>query len=383
MRKIKNRKKYKENLFFDGKCFFSQMIEDISHAKSSITMEYYIFNNDDLGKLIVENLLKAIDRGVKIKILIDGAGTIYHKNLFGELEKKGAEIRIFHPFPWRILEFSKEKIHKLVLLRFLYLLLNINSRNHRKICLIDNKISYVGSFNVCRDHLPFSHNGNGWRDTGIRIENSHNFKNLIEAINSAWNLKPIKEKIKNIFRKVRVDSQFRLNNSWHRRHVLYRDLLQKISQCTQRIWITNAYFVPDNFLLRALGKAAAKGIDVKILLPSKYDVYCFSSIAKTFYGSLLKSGVEIYEYMPSMLHAKTMILDNWMTIGSSNLNHRSLLHDLEIDVVLEEISSKKQLSNQFLLDLQHAQKIDFQNWEKRPLWQHFLGNAMLYVKYWF
>jgi cardiolipin synthase len=103
--------------------------------------------------------------------------------------------------------------------------------------------------------------------------------------------------------------------------------------------------------------------------------------SKAFYESLLKSGIRIFEYRPSMLHAKTLILDNWMLIGSSNLNHRSLLHDLEVDVNLRQKESKNNLEKQFLLDLQEANEIVLNNWQKPPLHHRIIGRLVLYLKY--
>jgi cardiolipin synthase len=102
----------------------------------------------------------------------------------------------------------------------------------------------------------------------------------------------------------------------------------------------------------------------------------------TFYHSLLQSGVRIFEYLPSMLHAKALILDDWVTIGSSNLNHRSLLHDLEIDVNIRLSESKKIIINQFMADLQNSKEVFLDYWQDRPYYQRIFGRLLLYVKYW-
>ena len=186
-----------------------------------------------------------------------------------------------------------------------------------------------------------------------------------------------------IFRHVREDPPIRLNYTWHRRRILYKNLLRKISQCKNRIWIMNAYFVPDNFLLKKLKDAAISGLDVRILLPSKSDVVMMPWASSTFYYSLLKSGVRIFEYLPGMLHAKSLILDEWMLVGSSNLNHRSLLHDLEVDINITTPTAKATLVQQFLNDLKHSREISLNSWKKmRPRCQRTLGRLVLYLKYW-
>ena len=149
----------------------------------------------------------------------------------------------------------------------------------------------------------------------------------------------------------------------------------------ERIWLTHAYFLPDNFLLKTLKMAAARGVDVKILLPKKSDVFIMPWASETFYRSLIESGVEIYEYLPSVLHAKILIIDDWVSIGSSNLNHRSLLHDLEVDVSLQTQQAKAQVCEQFCEDIKKSDQVSLCDWSQRPWYRRFLGQLVLYVKY--
>src|SRR5207249_2714190 len=106
--------------------------------------------------------------------------------------------------------------------------------------------------------------------------------------------------------------------------IYYKNLLRRLSRCEKRVWITNAYFIPDAFLMKKLQDAAKRGIDVRILLPRKSDIAIMPLASSMFYNRLLRSGVRIFEYLPKILHSKILIIDDWMLIGSSNLNHRSL-----------------------------------------------------------
>lgn len=373
---------YSEDLFVDGSAFFNQLITDINNAKNSIDLEIYIFKGDKLGERVAEALINAAKRNVKVRVLVDGAGTpVWGGSMTRRLEKVGVETRIFHPFPWRIWHWSRSVIRLPLLLKLIYLLLKINSRNHRKVCIIDQNIVFIGSFNISKCHLKVEDGGSGWRDTGVRLQNV-DLDDLQTAFHAAWTHVPIHERLQAIFRHIHKNPIFRLNNSWHRRRILYKNLLRRMSACRQRIWITNAYFVPDNFLLRKLKEAAQHGTDVRILLPRKSDVFVMPWASTTFYYTLLKSGVRIFEYAPNILHAKTLILDNWITIGSSNLNHRSLLHDLEVDVNLQLSSSKDRVLEQFQEDLNNAKEISLKNWHRRPLYQRLIGRLALYMKYW-
>ena len=370
-----------EKLFFNGQTYFDSLLNDIDNAKQSIDIEAYIFDLDKLGKTIIASLEAAAKRDVKVRVLVDGAGTPqWGGNLIKNLEQNGAQTRIFHPFPWRLWQWSRSYVSVPALLKSIYLLLKINSRNHRKVCIIDKTIVYIGSFNICQNHLDKSLTDKGWRDTGVRLENA-NIVDLYQAFEAAWNHIPIQERIKYFFRHIYTNPIIRLNNTRHRRRILYKDLLTRIKKAKTRIWITNAYFVPDNFLLKKIKDAARSGVDVRILLPNKSDVAFMPWASKAFYENLLKTGIRIFEYQPSMLHAKTLVLDDWMLIGSSNLNHRSLMHDLEVDVNIRQNESKVALEKQFALDLTEANEILLNTWQKPPLHHRIIGRLVLYLKY--
>jgi cardiolipin synthase len=124
-------------------------------------------------------------------------------------------------------------------------------------------------------------------------------------------------------------------------------------------------------------------VDVRVLLPKNSDVLMMPWASSTFYYSLLKSGVKIFEYLPSVLHAKSLILDDWALIGSSNLNHRSLLHDLEVDVKIIDPKAQKELENLFHEDLKQSRELSLASWKThRPFRQRLLGRLVLYIKFW-
>jgi len=361
-----------ENIFFAGQDYFASLLSDIKVAEKSIELETYIFDLDGLGKKVIAALTEAAKRGVLVRVLVDGAGTPqWGGSIIRRLENAGAETRVFHPFPWRLWQWSRSRVHAPSLLKAIYLLLKINSRNHRKVCIIDKKIAYIGSFNISQK---------AWRDTGVRL--SHvDLQDILLAFESSWAHLPIQERIRHFFRHIRTNPVIRLNNTWYRRRILYKNLLDRIKKCQNRVWITNAYFVPDNFLLRRIIDAARTGVDVRILLPQESDVSFMPWASQAFYERLLKSGARVFEYAPSILHAKTLILDNWMTIGSSNLNYRSLLHDLEVDVNIRLSESKKVLEQQFLHDLEYAKEVHLAAWQKRSWYQRVVGWMLLYLKY--
>lgn len=371
-----------QSIYFNGRTYFDNLIQDISQAKFEIILETYIYNPDSIGETIADALIHAAERGVNVKLLVDGAGSpLWGGQICKKLEDAGVQTRIFHPFPWSLWQWSRSHVHVNFLLKAIYLLLKINSRNHRKVCIIDQKIAYIGSFNISNVHLSRADGGENWRDTGVKITGISLVK-LIKAFNSAWEHIPIQERIQNIFRRKTKSTLIRLNNSRFRRRQFNKELLKRLGRCKNRIWMTNAYFVPDNFLLKKLTEAAHRGVDVRIELPHMADVIFMSWASSAFYQSLLKAGVRIFEYMPGMLHAKTLILDDWMIVGSSNFNHRSLLHDLEVDIEIQDSQAKQQMEIAFLKDLDYSKEVTVEDCYKRPWYQRFLGELLLYVKYW-
>lgn len=372
-----------EELYTNGSDYFKALLQDIEQANHSIYLETYIFEKDLLGQRVVDALARAAHRGILVRVLVDGCGSPSWGNaIAARLEAAGAESKVFHPFPWHLWNWSRSVVHLPFLLKGIYLFLKLNSRNHRKVCLIDHKIAYIGSVNISKAHLNIEEGGDGWRDTCVRLRNI-NLQDLQAAFDSAWMHRTIKERLRAIFTHIKANPTIRLNYNRHRRRILYKNLLRRIDQAKERIWITNAYFVPDNFLLKRLLEAAGRQIDVRILLPRKSDIRFMPWASSTFYEKLLKSGVRIFEYLPSILHAKTLIIDDWMLVGSSNLNQRSLLHDLEADIHLTTLRATKRLADQFLADLEHSMEISLNNWlSKRPWHQRLFGRIFLYIKYW-
>jgi cardiolipin synthase len=363
----------KETVFSDGSQYFTSLLQDIAAAVTSIDLETYIFDLDLVGRRVVDQLLAAGRRGVRVRLMLDGAGSSdWNSSATEQLRQADVQVRIFRPLPWNIRQWEGVPPHLPWLTKFQHLLAIMSRRNHRKICLIDGCLAWVGSFNISKYHLPKAQGGEGWRDTAVRME-GFNLDELQHAFDSAWFDDPAK-----VSRRIFSISHFRLNHI--RRRKLRRDLLNRISRCQFRLWITNAYFVPDASFLRYLKKAARQGIDVRILLPGTSDIFFIPWASAAYYQNLLKSGVRIFEYTQSVLHAKIMIIDDWITVGSSNLDYRSLFQNLEVDIVLNLPSSKDAIREQFLDDLGRSQEIFIRDYPRRPWWKRLIGRIALYLR---
>ena len=313
----------KEVVFFEPKNYFAELFTAVDTARFSIELETYIFETDLIGRALLERLRAAADRGVRVRLILDDVGTWFTQDKIREiLSGSRVEIKIFHPF----------KILGIAISQF-------NQRLHRKVVILDRKTVFTGSFNITAQPN---------RDTGVSLEGG-SVTEFLRAFDRLWS-----GRFKRGLGLRGVPTQVRLNESKRLRRLCNHDLSRRIQSAKKRIWITNAYFVPPFFLLRDLCQAGLRGVDVRMILPEKPDHRYMKWLSEAFYKTLLLSGVRIFEYHKAFLHAKSWSIDDWAMVGSTNLNHRSLIHDLEVDVVLTGKESKTLLEKQFSLDLDHS-----------------------------
>ncbi|MBT5228843.1 MAG: cardiolipin synthase B, partial [Methylococcales bacterium] len=311
-----------ERLLTTGGEYYQSLISSLDAAQISIDFEVYIFEPVGVGYDVVEALINASRRGVTVRLLMDGFGSAaFSREIIETLQLGGVNVRIFHPLPWLFWQWhGKDSL--------LNRIQQLNHRNHRKTCVIDDEVAFVGSFNVSQVHLGKEKGGEGWQDLGLKLTGCR-FSPLKQAFQKAWSRKFWH------YPKIMPKGVFRLNFSKVRRRRCHQDLLQRIEQAEKKIWISNAYFVPGFRLLKVLSEAAKRGVDVKIVLSTQSDIIFIPWVSSVFYHLLLCSGVKIFEYQLGIMHKKVMMIDDWVTLGSSNLNHRSFLHDLEVDVVVQ------------------------------------------------
>lgn len=347
------------HIFHTGNDFFHSLRRDISQAQKSITLESYIFTLDSLTKLILQDLAEARQRGCTVKIILDGFGS--YEDIPGVdrlCEKAGIELRVFHPLPYPLLAFQRlsflneDRTHNIFR--------HMNRRNHRKIVIIDEKIAYLGSMNFTQVHCADFVGEKAWRDTGVRLEGPPvrqlllafqvtylrtYYKGMLSWMNSWRSPQP------------KGSPSLMLNTTKKMRKGLYRDVLRRLNSADKRIYITTAYFLPKRNLLRILLKAARRGVDVRILIPGKSDVPLVKWAAFYIVRFLLKRRIPLYEYQKSILHAKTMIVDDDVYIGSFNLNHRSIFHDLEVIARLQNPERLAEMLIQWEIDLKNSRPV--------------------------
>lgn len=373
-----------EEIFLDGDHYFERLLQDIDQAKQYITIEMYIFNQDTLGKKVAAHLIQAHERGVKVQLIVDGIGSYDFFNfLYGLFEKKGIITKMYNPLPFYHPYYGKLDILKKLQV-FSIRVLRLNKRNHRKIITIDNTILYTGSFNITAEHTRF-HAHKAWKDMGVRVTGEY-VKFAVLNFKKIWKLRDYyryKKQIKYLSRPNWRLFPLRLNHTIFMKRFFYKDFLKKINQAEKRIWLMTPYFIPKRRLIRALGKAAERGVDVRVLISSETDVKLFRTLQFFYYPFLLMNGAKVYQYIDTVLHAKNYIIDDWVTIGSSNLNHRSFMHDLEVDLVIQDDKNLNIIEEHFLECTKTQKEITLENLKQRPLLDRFLSQLFFTFKYWF
>lgn len=351
-------------LLINGEEKFPEVLTALNSAKETIHLEYYIYEDDRIGNQIKETLIKKSTEGVKVRLIYDDFGSrTIHKKLVKELRRRGVEA---YPF---------NKI------RLLFFANRINYRNHRKIIIIDGKTGFTGGINISDKYINDGKRKKKtyWRDTHIRIDGS-GVMFLQHIFLCDWNfcsgqqieLGEVQLDLKSdIIGKVGV--QIASSGPDSPNSTIMLSLLRAITLAKKEILITTPYFIPGGSIIDGIKMAALSGISVKILVPDKSDSKIVNAAARSYYGELLRAGVEIYLYRKGFVHAKTMVIDqSFSIIGTANMNHRSFNLDFEVNAIIYNAEFSEKLSQIFYNDISNAQKISVRSWKKRIIFFRFL-----------
>lgn len=381
-----------EKFYFKGDDYFEDVIKAIRFSKKSVDFEVYIFEKGVLGDRVLAVLTRAAQRGVRVRLLVDGIGSPDFHSDFGPKLKLGrVRSRVYRRPPslmnlssrW-LGSFFNGKIGR----RLRDSWFRLNRRDHRKLVIVDRRRVWLGGFNVSDEHLESVSGKKAWRDTGLALRGVAD-KVFGLAFNTAWYDKHHR-RLWSLHRKKLIACLLRrssvppvlMNATRHLRLFFHRELLGHLRSAHRRIWIITPYFVPTLPVLRALIRASWRGRDVRLILPERSDVPFVRWASLTFFPPLLKAGCRIFEYQRSILHAKTLLADDWALVGSSNVNHRSFLFDLEVDVVVQERKSLKALEQQFGADLRDCREVHLSDFEIDSLWVRSLSLFFNLFRHW-
>jgi cardiolipin synthase len=357
-------------LIVEPQAFYRRLLAAIETAQHSIELESYIFELDALGESFVLALAAAARRGVRVRVLVDGVGSSAScAQLAESLFAEGVAVQIYHPLPWLTGSYRWSRHKGGWLYKFLMFMLNINRRNHRKLCLVDGQTAWVGSFNISMDHLSRADGGQGWRDYAIELQ-GRDIASLVKGFDRLWSVRGPR------FHRGFI-ARYLSNRGARARRLKNRFVARRVSRCQQRIWLVSAYFAPTASLRRALLRACRNGRDVCLLLPESSDVAMFPGLSSHYYRELLRAGARIFLYQGGVLHAKALLVDNISIIGSSNWNYRSSLHDLELDVVIADEEAQKALETVVKHDFEQGRELTLTQ-TPRPSLLSWLWYALRY-----
>jgi cardiolipin synthase len=323
------------------------LIEAIHAARDHVHLEYYIFKGDATGRRVIDALLRAIERGVHVRLLYDGFGSVGLRRHLRALIKAGGHAAPFFP---------------LSLLRRAW---TVNLRNHRKLAVIDGEVGFAGGINVGDMFLP-------WRDVHLRVEGPV-VAELAAVFVADWYLATRLDLVDACFFpsvETRGDATVQImqsgpDESAEAIHHLY---FAAIASSRERVYLTTPYFVPDRAMSVALRTAALRGVEVRLIVPRRSNHLVTFHAGRSFYDELLSAGVHVHEYVPGMVHTKAMVVDGrFASVGSANLDVRSFRLNFELVAVLYEREGVERLEALFLEDLEKTEEVDLASWRRRPV----------------
>jgi len=343
-------------LLKDGGQTFAAMLEAIAAARSTICLETYILVSDRTGTLFAEALAERARAGVEVSVLYDAWGSSVSADYLARLHAAGVRTLAYHPIRFT----SREALGRLV------------RRDHRKALVVDSRVGFTGGINISDAYAAVEDGGKGWRDTHIRLEGPAALE-LEYFFRTTWQRArgaPLDERRYGGDGR-RADPLVSVASSHLRRartsiRDAYRDA---IGSAKERVWITNAYFLPQIRLIRELTEAAKRGVDVRVMVGGTTDVRAVLYASRSIYDHLLAAGVRMFEWEGRVLHAKTAVVDGrWATVGSSNLDAQSLRYNLEINAILRDAGFAAAMERMFEEDLVFCREVVTEGWGRRSVW---------------
>ena len=351
-------------LLMSGREKFDDMFTAIRQAKSSVHLEYFNFRNDSIANLLFDILREKRKEGVEIRALFDGFGNDSNnqplrKEHLRRLHADSIDIHEFDPirFPW---------------------VNHIWPRDHRKIVVIDGEIAYTGGMNVADYYIVGTEQVGEWRDMHCRIEGPA--VNELQTIFARIWKKVTKESVtdEKYFRgKTAGDKMVGIaNREPHRSNkIMRRFYINALDHAKDSVKIINPYFAPTPSIMRALKRTVKRGVKVDILISAKNDIPLVPDVVLFNTHKLIKRGAHVWRYQPGFHHSKIMMVDGlFCTVGSTNLDARSLRYDYEINALIIDKATTRELEHQFLQDTGRCTYLSEEEWQKcRTGWQKFRG----------
>lgn len=343
----------KVEIFTTGRDKFESLLRDIDGAERYIHLQYYIFEDDQIGCRVKDALMRKARQGVKVRVIYDHIGSIHvKKRFYAEMAEAG--IMVF-PF-FRV--------------TFPHFATRINWRNHRKLCVIDGKVGYVGGMNIADRYIDGVSFG-VWRDTHIRLVGP-----AVGALQYSfaydWNFMghPVLEENTESYDcddNAQAGMQLVTSGPMSQWSNVAFVFLKAIANAKRLIYIQTPYFLPTDSLLKALQSAALSNVDVRIMIPSRSDSVMLRRASFSYIQECLQAGIKIYLYEAGMLHSKTVIVDDeFATVGSTNFDFRSFEHNFESNMFIYSTEVNAHLREIFFEDIKECTRVKLTQWRRRP-----------------
>lgn len=356
-------------LLVDGRAYFPRMLEAVELARRYVLLEIYLFESGAVANRFIEALARAAARGVSVKVLTDGFGAA--KLLHADRERltaAGVDLLFYNPMHLR--QWFGNML-----------------RDHRKLLIVDGETAFVSGTGITDEFDDPRKPARSWRETAVRISGPvlADWQDLFVRV---WNRHASRglmlpepaprSELADMRGRVATASPLRAQD-------IRRSLFRRVRDAKQRVWLATAYFVPSRKLLRALKSAAHQGVDVRLLLPGPYtDHPAIRHAGRRFYSLLLRHGVRIFEYQPRFLHAKTLLCDQWVSIGSSNFDRWNLRWNLEANQEVEHAGFAGSVRAMIEADFMECVEIDKEQWQRRRwitrLREHLWGRVDLWLE---
>jgi cardiolipin synthase len=337
----------------NGVEIFPAMLAAIRDAQKTINLEFYIYWDGEIGRKFAEALAEKARAGVAVKVILDAVGSSQmSQSLVNFMARNGIDMEWYHPLRW-------------------YTLSTVNHRTHRKLLIVDGRIGFSGGVGIADDWLGDADSKNHWRDTVARVEGP-----VVTQMQSAFMDNWVKSRGELLtglayFPPLAPDgphlTQVLKSSPSEGSSTVKLLYIISIVSAVKSIYISNAYFVPDADTIRALEGAVRRGVDVRVLVPGEFtDVPIVRQASRWHYELLLRRGIRIFEYQPTMMHAKTMVVDGaWTTIGSSNFDDRSFRLNDEVNINIYNDDIASQMETMFHADLARCEEVTLRKWFRR------------------
>jgi cardiolipin synthase len=338
-------------LLENGVEFFPAMLDAIRSARASVNMEMFIFNKGKIATEFAQVLAEKAREGVEVRVLLDDWGS-HPGDLDDQMTKAGVKLRWYKPVR-------------------IYSIYKVSNRTHRKILTVDGRIGFTGGVGIDDRWMGDARNPKEWRETMLRVEGpvvaqlqsifTEDWVHTTGEVLHGEKQFPQTPPAGNLLAQAIAASK---GDASSMAKLLY---YMAIQAARKSIWIENAYFVPDGQIRRGLVHAAQRGVDVRILVPGSHiDIPIVRMASQFYYGELLDGGVKMYEYQPTMIHNKVMVVDGiWTTIGSINFVNRSMKKNAEANIAIYDRGFAQIAEKSILADLEKSKRFTKEMWKKR------------------